>query len=116
MPQSPETLAHLVERVNAFRIGDRSLRLAHETLRTRLAGNEALDEAEIARYRHLVARYFESLESEASHALRDVDRRLVQIDQQRMNFASERGVIVKRIEETRILLDELRAFAAPTTT
>lgn len=99
-------LAALAARVGAFHITDRAMKQAQQEIEAVLAAGSIDDRARGA-YLRAVHRYFEGFRNEARVHLRDVDRRLEQIDQARFNLTAERGVAVKRIEATEAVLHEL---------
>jgi hypothetical protein len=56
-------------------------------------------------------RYFSGFEREARAHLRDVDRRLEELNQVIFNLTAERAVAVKRIEATQGVLSRLHALS-----
>ena len=102
---SDESLAALVARVGAFHITDRAMKQAQTRMEEALHAGTA--ERERASYLRAVRAYFGGFEREARTHLRDVDKRLEQINQVHFNLSAERGVAVKRIEATRSVLDDL---------
>ncbi len=107
---SEDRVAALVAQVGNFHITDRAMRKAQDAAQAVLAAG-SFDERQRADYCSAVRRYFTSFEREARGHLRDVDRRLEQLNQVQFNLTAERGVAVKRIEATRAVLDELDAVA-----
>ncbi|HEV3152832.1 MAG TPA: hypothetical protein VGZ02_03400 [Candidatus Baltobacteraceae bacterium] len=100
----------LVERVGQFYITDRAMKAAQKRIESALAGGEA-DERERAAYLDAVKRYFTGFEREARAHLRDVDKRLEQVNQVHFNLTAERGVAVRRIEATQAVLSEMQGVA-----
>ena len=109
MPVDP-ALSALVEKVGAFHITDRATKRAQSEIESALAQGR-VDDAVRDAYCAAVRRYFEGFEREARGHLRDVDRRLEQLNQVQFNLTAERGVAVKRIEATQSVLHELGALA-----
>jgi hypothetical protein len=109
MPADDE-FRELVTRIGAFHITDRAMKHAQRTAETAVGGG-TVDEPTRLRYLTAAQRYFEGFESEARAHLRDVDRRLEQVNQVHFNLAAERGVAVKRIEATQSVLSALAALA-----
>jgi hypothetical protein len=107
---SEDRIAALVAQVGNFHITDRAMRKAQDAAHAGLAAG-SFDERQRNDYCSAVRRYFTSFEREARGHLRDVDRRLEQLNQVQFNLTAERGVAVKRIEATRAVLDELDAVA-----
>jgi len=68
------------------------------------------DDVAQRRYVEAVKQYFSGFEREARSHLRDVDKRLEQLNQMIFNLAAERGVAVKRIEATQGILTEANAL------
>ena len=101
--------ADLAARVGEFHITDRGMKRAQETIE-RALDEGTIDDAARAQYVVAVRRYFEAFSQEARAALRDVDRRLEQINQVHFNLTAERGVAVKRIEATDAVLHDLAAI------
>ena len=97
------TLGELVAQVGAFHITDRAMKRAQSAIEAALEGG-TVDEASRGAYLDAVERYFQAFTSEARTHLRDVDRRLEQINQVHFNLTAERGVAVKRIEATEAVL------------
>jgi hypothetical protein len=109
MPVDAELLA-LVARVGNFHITQRAMKRAHAEIEAAIARDDVGNDARRA-YLDEVRRYFTSFDSEARAHLRDVDRRLEQINQIQFNLTAERGVAVKRIEATSGVLESLAALA-----
>lgn len=103
------SFADLVGRVGAFHITDRAMKHAQEKIGRALEGG-TVDEAARREYLAAVRRYFSGFSQEARDALRDVDKRLEQINQVQFNLTAERGVAVKRIEATEAILRDLDAI------
>ena len=72
-----------------------------------------LDARRRAQYLAAVRRYFDGFGREAQAALRDVDRRLVALNQVHFNLTAERGVAVKRIEATQAVLHDVAQLEEP---
>ncbi len=109
-----DALAALAARVGAFHITDRAMKRAqNEVERAIHAG--ALDERASETYLASVRRYFDAFEREARTHLRDVDRRLVDLNQVLFNLTAERGVAVKRIEATEAIRHEVATILERTT-
>ncbi len=104
-----ERFAALVERVGAFHITDRAMKQAQASIATAMLSGKVGDRERVA-YLDAVRRYFGGFEREARSHLRDVDRRLEQVNQVHFNLSAERGVAVKRIEETGAVLTQLDAI------
>jgi hypothetical protein len=94
-----DRLAALVATVGAFHLTDRAMRAAQ-------------DRIERAAYLDAVRRYFEPYEREAQGQLRYVDRELEQLYLQQFNLTAERGVVGKRVEAVRGVLDALAELRA----
>ena len=103
-------LRALVGRVAEFYITDRPMKSAQKKIEEALATGGA-DERAAAEYLAAVRRYFEAFTKEARGQLREVDKRLVHINQVHFNLAAERGVVVRRIESTQAVLDEIERVA-----
>lgn len=99
-------LAALAAQVSAFHITDRAMRAAQEKIEACLAAGEP-DEADVRAYRAAVRRYFEPYAREAEGQLRHVDRELEGLFQRQFNLTAERGVVAKRIEAVRGVLETL---------
>lgn len=108
---SDERVAALVARVGSFHITERAMRKAQDAVQAALAAG-ALDARQLDEYLAAVRRYFGGFEREARGRLRDVDRRLEQLNQVQFNLTAERGVAVKRIEATQAVLSDLDAIGA----
>jgi len=112
MPVEPK-LAALAERVGSFHITERGMKRAQQEIERAIASGNVDGRAREA-YLAAVRRYFEGFGREARAGLRDVDRRLVQVNQVQFNLTAERGVAVKRIEATDAVLHALaEASEAP---
>ena len=105
MPVDAELLA-LVQRVGSFHITQRTMKRAQAAMEAAIA-RDGVDDAARRSYCDEVRRYFAAFDSEARSHLRDVDRRLEQINQIQFNLTAERGVAVKRIEATSAVLASL---------
>ena len=101
--------ADLALRVGEFHITDRAMKRAQETVERALEEG-TIDDAARAAYLAAVRRYFEAFSKEARAALREVDRRLEEINQVHFNLTAERSVAVKRIEATDAVLHDLAAL------
>lgn len=113
MPVDAGLLA-LVQRVGAFHITQRGMKRAQAAIEAAIAQDD-VEETLRRSYVEEVRRYFSGFDSEARTHLRDVDRRLEQINQIHFNLTAERGVAVKRIEATSAVLSELDAMAERST-
>jgi hypothetical protein len=102
----PERLAELVAMVGAFHLTDRRMRAAQARITAALAAG-APAEAEVRAYLAAVRRYFEPYAGEAAQQLRHVDRELARLYQLQFNLTAERGVVAKRVEAVRGVLDAL---------
>jgi hypothetical protein len=100
------TFADFVQRVGAFHITDRAMKRAQTDMERVLGAGTVDDDARRA-YLAAVRRYFEGFSKEARRGLRDVDRRLEEVNQVHFNLTAERGVAVKRIEATEGILHDL---------
>ncbi len=107
MPADRETLRALVARVAEFHVTERRLRQAQRDVEAGLKEEDRLGDDVVARYLREVRRYFSGFEREARTHLRDVDRRIEQVNQVHFNLTAERGVAVRRIEATASMLDEI---------
>jgi hypothetical protein len=101
--------AALVAHVGAFHITDRSMRQAQNEAEASLREG-APDDRTRSGYLRAVRRYFDGFRKEARAHLRDVDRRLEEVNQVHFNLTAERGVAVKRIEATEAVLRELESL------
>jgi hypothetical protein len=108
MPVEP-SFAEIVQTVGAFHITDRVMKRAQEEVEAAMRA-ETLDSAAQSRYLKAVRGYFSGFEKEAREHLRDVDRRLEQINQVHFNLTAERGVAAKRIEATQGVLHRVAAL------
>jgi hypothetical protein len=104
-------LADLATRVGAFHITDRAMKRAQSELERELQSG-SVDDSSRRAYLAAVRRYFEGFSKEARQHLRDVDRRLEEINQVHFNLTAERGVAVKRIEATQAILHDLETVEA----
>jgi hypothetical protein len=104
-----EAFADLAIRVGAFHITDRAMKRAQAAIERELDAG-TIGETSRRAYLAAVRRYFEGFSKEAREHLRDVDRRLEQINQVHFNLTAERGVAVKRIEATQAILDDLASI------
>ena len=101
-----DALRAFVARVGAFHITDRAMKRAQTEMEAALEADRA-DAAARRTYAAAVRSYFEAFTKEARGHLRDVDRRLEQLNQVQFNLMAERGVAVKRIEATESVLRDL---------
>lgn len=101
----------LVRGVAAFHLTDRAMLRAQREIEAALE-NARAGERERAAYLRAVARYFGGFEREARAHLRDVDRRLEELNQVQFNLTAERSVAVKRIEATAQVLARARDLEA----
>jgi len=101
-----ERLAALAGAVGAFHITDRAMRDAQVRMERALAGGD-LDDDGAEHYLRAVRRYFEPYEREARGQLRHVDRELERLYQLQFNLTAERGVVAKRVDAVRGVLDAL---------
>jgi hypothetical protein len=101
--------AALVAHVGAFHITDRSMRQAQSQAENALRDG-TLDAPSRNAYLRAVRRYFDGFRNEARAHLRDVDKRLEEVNQVHFNLTAERGVAVKRIEATEAVLRELETL------
>lgn len=106
-----ERLAALVATVGSFHVTDRALRRAQGRIEAALAAGEP-DDAAIHAYFQAVRRYFEPYEREAREQLRHVDRELERLYQVQYNLTAERGVVAKRVEAVRGVLEALAEHGA----
>jgi hypothetical protein len=108
MPVDPAFEA-LATHVGGFHITDRAMKRAQEEVAAAIAGG-ALDDRARDTYLNAVRHYFDGFQKEARAHLRDVDRRLEQINQVAFNLTAERGVAVKRIEATEGVLHDVSSL------
>ena len=108
MPVEPR-LDSLAQRVAAFHITQSRMKRAQVEVERAIARGE-IDERTQATYLSAVRQYFEAFGREAREHLRDVDRRLVHLNQVQFNLNAERSVARKRIEATDAVLHELGAM------
>jgi len=99
----------LVTHVGGFHITDRSMKRAQEEAAAAIAAG-ALDDRVRHAYLGAVLHYFQGFQKEARVHLRDVDKRLEQINQVAFNLTAERGVAVKRIEATESVLRDAESL------
>jgi len=104
-------LAALVAAVGAFHLTDRAMRGAQDRMERTLAAGD-VDAAAARAYLDAVRRYFEPYEREAHGQLRHVDRELERLYLQQFNLTAERGVVGKRVEAVRGVLDALAELRA----
>lgn len=108
---SPQRLAALVATIGAFHVTDRTMRRAQAAIEAALAAGSA-DERAVRAYLDAVRRYFEPYEREARDQLRHVDRELERLYQLQYNLTAERGVVAKRVEAVRGVLDTVAEHEA----
>lgn len=96
--------------MSEFYVTDRALKRAQARVEAALAGDRGQDEGEA--YVRAVRAYFTQFQSEARAHLRNLDRRLEQINQIRFNLTAERSVAVRRLEETAEVLGRLETDAS----
>lgn len=101
-----ERVAALAATVGTFHITDRAMRAAQDRLSAALAAGTA-DDGAMHAYLDAVRRYFDPYAREAQTQLRHVDRELEKLYQLQYNLAAERGVVAKRMEAVRGVLDAL---------
>ena len=106
-----DRLAALVATVGAFHLTDRAMRDAQDRVERALAAG-TVDDAAARAYLDAVRRYFEPYEREAQGQLRYVDRELERLYLQQFNLTAERGVVGKRVEAVRGVLDALAELRA----
>lgn len=106
-----ERLAALAATVGAFHLTDRAMRAAQERIERSLAAGP-VDAAEARAYLAAVQRYFAPYAREAQGQLRHVDRELERLYQLQYNLTAERGVVAKRVEAVRGVLDALAELGA----
>lgn len=107
-----DSLQDLVARVGEFYVTDKTLKAAQKKMEEALAAGSG-DERVRREYLDAVRRYFEGFEKEARAHLRDVDKRLEQVNQVHFNLTAERGVAVRRIEATQSVLEQIERIGAP---
>ncbi len=101
-----ERLAALAAAVGAFHVTDRAMKAAQDRFERALAAGEP-DEREAAAYVAAVRRYFEPYARETGGQLRHVDRELERLYLLQYNLTAERGVVAKRAEAVRGVLDAI---------
>ncbi len=101
-----DSLRALVARVGEFYVTDKTLKTAQKKIEAALQA-DSVDETAREDYVAAVRRYFAGFEKEARAHLRDVDKRLEQVNQVHFNLTAERGVAVRRIEATQSVLAEV---------
>ena len=82
------------------------MRAAQDRMERALAAGDA-DATAARAYLDAVRRYFEPYEREAQGQLRHVDRELERLYLQQFNLTAERGVVGKRVEAVRGVLNAL---------
>jgi hypothetical protein len=102
-------LAALATHVGGFHITDRVMKRAQEDVAAAIAAGDVDDRTRDA-YLNAVRHYFDGFQKEARAHLRDLDKRLEQINQVAFNLTAERGVAVKRIEATESVLHDVDAL------
>jgi hypothetical protein len=102
-------LAALATHVGGFHITDRAMKRSQEDVAAAIAAGDVDDRTRDA-YLSAVRHYFNGFQREARAHLRDVDKRLEQINQVAFNLTAERGVAVKRIEATEGVLRDVGAL------
>ncbi|MEO6834820.1 MAG: hypothetical protein ABI231_02800 [Candidatus Tumulicola sp.] len=107
-------LAALAAHVGGFHVTDRAMKRAQGEIDRAIRAGDVDDRAR-AVYLAAVRRYFDAFQREARVHLRDVDARLVHLNQVHFNLTAERGVAVKRIEATQAVLREIVAIEEPVT-
>ena len=105
-----DSLRALVARVREFYVTEKSLKAAQQRMESALEAGP-VDEHLRSEYLQAVRRYFSGFEKEARAHLRDVDKRLEQVNQMQFNLTAERGVAVRRIEATQSVLHDLEHLA-----
>jgi hypothetical protein len=106
-----QRLAALVATVRAFHVTDRAMQRAQAAIETALAAGHA-DAGAVKTYLAAVRRYFGPYEREAREQLRHVDRELERLYQLQYNLTAERGVVAKRLEAVRGVLDAVEEHDA----
>jgi hypothetical protein len=109
MPVEPRVAA-LAAHVGGFHITDRAMKRAQTRIERAIANGDVDDVTRDA-YLAAVRRYFDAFGREARAHVRDVDGRLVHLNQVQFNLTAERGVAVKRIEATDAVLRDVDAIA-----
>ena len=104
-------IAELVAAVGAFHLTDRAMRAAQEKMTRALATGDA-DPETVRTYLAAVRGYFEPYQREAQGQLRHVDRELERLYQLQFNLTAERGVVAKRVEAVRGVLDGVAELGA----
>jgi hypothetical protein len=102
----PAALRALAETVGAFHVTDRGLRAAQAEIERRLAAG-TVDPPAVAQYLAAVRRYFTPYEREARGQLQHVDRELERLYQVQYNLVAERGVVARRVDAVRGVLEAL---------
>jgi hypothetical protein len=106
-----DRLAALVAAVGAFHLTDRAMRAAQARIAAALEAGDP-DPGAVRAYLSAVRRYFEPYEREAQGQLRYVDRTLERLYQAQYNLSAERGVVGKRVQAVRGVLDALAELRA----
>jgi hypothetical protein len=104
-------IAALAAAVGAFHVTDGAMRAAQRRVEAALAAGE-VDPGTAAAYLDAVRRYFEPYEREAQAQLRHVDRELQRLYQLQFNLTAERGVVAKRVDAVRGVLEALAELRA----
>jgi transcriptional regulator GlxA family with amidase domain len=99
-----DEVSALVRTVAEFHLTDRAMRAAQARIEARVAVGDA-DAGAVRAYLDAVRRYFAPYEREALDQLRHVDRALERLYQQQYNLAAERGVVAKRLDAVRGVLE-----------
>lgn len=103
MSADSAALRALVSLVGEFYITHRAMKKAQQRM-TALLDRDQADENAVRSYIAAVNGYFAGFEREARSHLRNLDRRLADLNQMQFNLTAERGVAVKRIEATQIVI------------
>jgi hypothetical protein len=103
MPADSASLRALVSLVGEFYITHKGMKKAQQRMTAILERGEA-DEAAARSYTAAVNGYFTGFEREARGHLRNLDRRLTELNQVQFNLTAERDVAVKRIEATQTVI------------
>lgn len=111
MAERAAALAAFAAVVGAFHLTDRAMRAAQGRIERALASG-GVDEAAERAYLEAVGRYFEPYQREAQGQLRHVDRELERLYQLQYNLAAERGVVARRVDAVRGVLDALAELRA----